>query len=268
MDLEGKVKDKESKGFMRKAFTLGYKSLAAITATALTIPLAGLTGVFIGSALAAGTLGGGLIKRIKDKSKSIYEIVNDTITNYAAINTIIYPITKLWDVTAPLIPGTGLLNAAGKVAYALTAYNAAFVAMFDGAKSWINRYLIPDVKGIWGDIKDNFYNKYTRIMALGAAGYTALALGIPEILYASGHKIANFAPVALLIGLYNAYNPFKKEKTQNQLANPIYVAEGLLSTVKKMSHEFIALPYNIGSAIAGAKPPAPPAPAQAVPQPA
>ncbi|MCS4541755.1 MAG: hypothetical protein HY929_05480, partial [Euryarchaeota archaeon] len=223
MDLEHKVGDKESKGFMRKAFTLGYKSVVTTTATALSMPFVGLTGVFIGGGLALGTLAGGLIKRIKDKSKLIYEIVNDTITNYATINTIIYPITKLWDLTSPLIPGTGLLNAAGKVAYALTAYNATFVAMYDGAKSWINRYLIPDVKGIWSDIKDNFYNKYTRIMALGAVGYTALALGIPEILYAAGHKIANFAPVAFLIGASNAYYPFKAKKTEDQGLNPIHL---------------------------------------------
>ena len=265
MDLEGRVKDTESKGFMRKAGRLLFKGGVAIGTTLLSTSFVGPTGILVGGALALGSAIGGLVKR-----KSLYDIIDDSLSRYSTVNAIISPIIWLGDATFPLIeklvyaavPGETLLARAAQALYGITAYNAAFVGMFRGAKHLIDNYLNP--AGMWKSIKDNFYNDYFRIGMVFLPGYALAAWGVPPLLSIGGYGIPNFAPNAFFAGFYNAVNPLSTEKTEKQYLNPL---PGLLSTGKKAVTGIFDNIYNIGSAIAGAKV-TPPAPAQAVPQPA
>lgn len=264
MSLEDKVGNtKENRSLMRKALKTGYNLGVAGATTLLSTSFVGPTGVIIGGGIAAGTFIGHLVKKGRRLSSRIYEGFNDAVTNYSTINTIIYPVSKLWDVTSPLIPGTGLLNAAGKVAYAFTGFNAAFVGMFEGAKHLIKNYFNPS--GTWPAIKENFYNKSTTI-AKRFPVYLPFSLGITALPfpYFGLEKIPIFAANAPYVGYKGVTSPPPPYKADTiRWADPIYLGSGLASLGSKTVKGLYETIYSIGSVIGGAKPITPPATAPA-----
>ena len=272
MTLEDKVGNtKENRGLIGKALSLGFSGAVATGATLLSTSFVGLTGVFVGSALGLGTLVGGLYSKIKNKTKSYYEIIKNTITNYATVNTIISPIIWLGDVTFPLIeklvyyaaPNETLLARAAQAIYGITAYNAAFVGMFRGTKDLINNYLIPNPKRMWNAIKDNFYNDYFRVgTSFAFFGYPSAAWGVHPLLNIAGYNIPNFAVNALPFGTYNAAVPLKTEKTEDQWMNPLYVADGFRKYLTGIVGDVYSAIGGAGNALRGGAP-TPPTPAAA-----
>ena len=172
MSLEDKVESKESKGFMKKALKLGWKIGMATATTALSVPLVGTTGVFVGGALAAGEIIGNLIKK-----KSLYETVSEAMTTYSAVNAIIAPIVALGNATFPLIDNATLLGKAARTLYATTAYNAAFVASYNAAAHMVDNYLNPN--GITKSVSENFYNQWKRVGLGFLPGYALVANQAP-----------------------------------------------------------------------------------------
>ncbi len=213
MALEDKVNDKVSKGFIEKAFNLGFKSLLAAGATIFSIATTGSLGIIVGGALGSGVAIGNAIKK-----KPLYEIVNNSLRAYTAINAILSPMIWLGDVTMPLIPNENLTGKIARTAYAATAYNAAFVAGFKGAEHLYDNNLNP--KGIVASIKDNFYNVWKRIGLVFLPAYALVANGIPD-LNIFGYKAPVFAANAFPAGLYNSLNPIPTTKK----SQPSYIPQ-------------------------------------------
>ena len=176
MSLEDKVKDKESKGFMKKALTLGWKLGMVAATTALSIATVGTTGIAIGAAFAAG----GAIANLA-RGKSLYDTISAALTTYSAVNAVIYPVILLSDVTMPLIPN---VTTAGKLLrglYAVTAYNAAFVGAYNAATHLVDNYLNP--VGITKAIKDGFPNQWMQVGLLFSPFYYLAANNITNIAF-------------------------------------------------------------------------------------
>lgn len=206
MSLEDKVEDKESKGFISKAFKLGFLGAATVGSTLLGLATAGITAPIIGGALAAGGIAGGI-----KKGKKFYDVVKKAMIDYSAVNMVINPMIKLGEMTYPIFGYIGSKIAGGigsivsKSLYALTAYNAAFVGLFRGAEHLLDNYLNP--KGLVKSVKDNFYNSWKRIGAAFAPGYLLTANGIHNIL-----GVPVFAANALPTGYINAAYPIPRAR--------------------------------------------------------
>src|SRR3989338_8355476 len=97
-ELEKKVNDKQSKGFIRKAFDFGFNVAVAAgtTALALAIPAVGVVGSIISGAFAGGGLIGGLISR-KKTGTSLGDLINGALKTYSAVNAVLYPMFLLGD---------------------------------------------------------------------------------------------------------------------------------------------------------------------------
>jgi hypothetical protein len=259
MALDDIVEDRGSKRLIRKAGRLLFKSALAVGTTLLSTSFVGTTGVFIASGLTIGSAMASLIKR-----KPFYDIVDDSLSLYSTINTIVSPIIWLGDATFPLVeklvyqvaPNDILLARIAQGVYSLTAYNAVFTGMFSGAKHLVDNYLNP--AGISDSIKDKFYNNYARNLLTFAPAYLSVSWGIPEWTIL-GYKLPAFAWNALFGGFYGTANPLP-EKTEKQYFNPI---PGLVSVGKNAVKGVYEAIYGIGSAITGAKQITPPAPATA-----
>ena len=200
MSLEEKVKDKESKGFIRKSLKLGWKLGMAAATTALSLSTVGMTGIFVGGGLAAGGAIGGLIKK-----DSLYNIASDALTIYSGVNAVIWPIVALGNATFPLIDNSTLLGKAARTLYATTAYNAAFVASDRAAEHLVDNYMNP--KGITKTISDNFYNKWKRVGLGFLPGYALVANEVPTLF-----GISHFAYNAVPYGIYDKLKPLPEPK--------------------------------------------------------
>jgi len=206
MSLEDKVEDKGSRGFIKKAFKLGFLGAATVGSTLLGLATAGISAPIIGGALAAGGIMGGI-----KKGKKLYEIVKKAMIDYSAVNVVLNPMIKLGEATYPIFGHIGSKIAGGigsivsKSLYALTAYNAAFTGLFRGAEHLLDNYLNP--KGIVNSVKDNFYNGWKRIAKVFAPGYLLTANGIHNIF-----GVNTFAANALPAGYINAAYPVPQAK--------------------------------------------------------
>ena len=206
MSLEDKMEDKESSGFIKKAFKLGFLGAATVGSTLLGFATAGVSAPPISGALAPTCF----TRNIK-KNKKIYDIIKKAMIDYSAVNVILNPMIKLGEMTYPIFGYLGSKIAGGigsivsKSLYALTAYNAAFVGLFRGAEHLLDNYLNP--KGTWNAIKNNFYNGWKRIGTVFAPGYLLTANGIHNIF-----GINAFAANALPAGYINAAYPVPQAK--------------------------------------------------------
>lgn len=210
MSLEDKVNDKQSNGFMKKALKLGWKIGVAAATTAIGMPYVGMTGVFVGGALAAGGAIGGAIKK-----ESLYSIISEALTTYSAVNAVIAPIVALGDATFPLIPNQTLLGKAARTLYATTAYNAAFVASYRGAEHLVDNYMNP--VGITKTISDNFYNRWKRVGLGFLPGYALVANEVPRLL-----DVSHFAWNAVPWGIYHKLKPLPEPKKHENYAHSSY----------------------------------------------
>lgn len=205
MPLENKVEDKESKGFIRKAMNLGFNIAAATVTTALSVSLVGATGAITGTGLGAGYLAGKLLK-----GNSFYESLNSGLKAYSAFNAIIAPNIWLSDATYSLFPIDKISGVITRTAYALTGYNAAFVASYNAAYHLIDNKLNPS--GVINSTFGNFYNDWKRIGTVYAPGYAMSALEI------SPFGLSPFSINAPFAGLYNSIRPIpKKEANKNSV---------------------------------------------------
>ena len=200
MSLEDKVDDKQSKGFIKKALTLGWKLGMAGLTTAISAPYVGITGIAVGGALAAGGAIGGLMKK-----QSLYDLVSEALTTYSAVNAVIAPIVALGDATFPLINNATLFGKAARTLYATTAYNAAFVASYRGAEHLVDNYMNP--VGITKTMSDNFYNRWKRTGLGFLPGYALVANEVPKL-----WDISHFAWNALPWGIYDKLKPLPEPK--------------------------------------------------------
>ena len=202
MSLEDKVKDKESKGFIKKAARMTWKLGLAAATTALSVATVGTLGIAVGGAFAAGGMIGNLVKR-----KSLYESIDSALTTYSAVNAVIYPIVLLGDLTFPLIDNATMGGKLMRGLYASTAYNAAFLGTFRGASHLVDNYMNP--KGIGKTIKKDFWRDWTMIGAmfspfyyLAANNITNLAMYHPSIGY---NTAPTFAVGAVPVGFAHNY---------------------------------------------------------------
>ena len=197
--LEDKIESKESKGFIRKALNLGFNVGMAGLTTALSIPFSGASGILVGGALAAG----GFIGRIFKKNK-LYQNINESLKQYSSINAIYAPIQWLASVTYPLIPIDKLAGKIARSLYALTAYNAAFVASYNTAYHLIDKKFNPT--GIGKSVFGNLYNQGVRIGSAFSPGYIADALEITPF------GLSPYFFNAPFVGFYNAVKPVAEPK--------------------------------------------------------
>ena len=216
-ELEKEVNNKESKGFIRKAFKLGFLGAAAVAATALGIATVGITAPLVAGAFA----GGGMLGSLFNKNKSMYESITDGLKTYSAVNAVLYPLIGLANATYPVVGALGSSLAgpvgsfAAKSAYALTAYNAAFLASFKAAEHLLDNYLNP--MGITKAVTDNF-GPFAKRIALGfSPAYILSANGISELALA-GMQVPVFALNAFPLGAYNAANPLPEKKPEQKAA--------------------------------------------------
>src|SRR3989338_2663283 len=87
---------KESKGFIKKAFKLGFLGAATVGSTLLGLATAGISAPLIGGALAAGGIAGGI-----KKGKKFYDVVKKAMIDYSAVNVVLNPMIKLGEATYP-----------------------------------------------------------------------------------------------------------------------------------------------------------------------
>ncbi|MBI2139860.1 hypothetical protein HYU14_02975 [Candidatus Woesearchaeota archaeon] len=219
--LEHKVEDKESKGWMKKAFDLGLDAAIAAGTTALSIATVGTAGMIVGGALAAGGLLGSMVK-----GESLYSSIRKSLHSYSAVNAVIWPIVSLGAATFPLFPASDtLIGYFSRSIYATTLYNAAFVGAFKGAHHLAANHLNPS--GIVDAVAKDFVKDWAIIGTLFAPGYILDANGIGSIM-----GIPTFAYNALPVGLLKesgiadkAYNFIagndgeKKEKAEHHEAS-------------------------------------------------
>jgi len=208
MGLEDEVKDKESKGFIRKAGRLAWKLGMAAATTALStwaLPLIGAS-ASLGVIVGAGFAGGGMIGNLA-KGKSFYDSLDGALTTYSAVNAIIPHMVLLGDLTFPLIDNATLGGKLLRGLYAVTAYNAAFVGSYRGASHLVDNYLNP--KGIGDRIKTDFWRDWALIGAMLSPFYymvanniTSLAMYHPSL----GYNVApTFAVGAVPVGFAHNY---------------------------------------------------------------
>lgn len=208
MSLEDKVKDKESRGFIRKAGRLLWKVGMAAATTALStwaLPLIGASaslGIAVGSAFAVGGMLGNLAK-----GKSFYDSLDGALTTYSAVNAVIPHMVLLGDLTFPLIDNSTLGGKLLRGLYAVTAYNTAFVASYRGASHLVDNYLNP--KGIGQRIKTDFWRDVALIGAMFSPFYYMAANNLTQIaMYHpfTGYNIApTFAVGAVPVGFAHNY---------------------------------------------------------------
>ncbi len=224
-DLETKVNDKQSKGFIRKTFDLGFNLAIATATTALGFATVGTTAPLIATAFAGGGLIGGIVKK-KKSGESLYTLINNALKTYSAVNTVVYPMVLLGDYTFPIagkiganIFGANLGPYIGRTAYALSAYNAVFTALFRGARHLYDNKFDPT--GIGKAISTNFWASSNRIALLMAPAYGLVANGIP-FLNIANYKLPAFAVNALPASYLNEVLPssasIKAEKNHNAAA--------------------------------------------------
>lgn len=210
MTLENEVGSRESKGFIRKAMSLGFNLAAAGMTTALSVGLIGTTGVITGTGLGLGYLAGKLIK-----GNSFYESLNEGLKAYSAFNAVIAPNFWFSDATYPLIPIKTLAGKIARSVYALTVYNTVFVSSYNAAYHLIQNKLNP--KGIINGTFGNFYNDSNRIRNVYAPGWIANALEI------SPFGLSPFSFNAPIAGLYNSIKPIPKKEAA-PMYSPAYAA--------------------------------------------
>ena len=180
MSLEEKVKDGESKGFIKKALTLGWKFGMAAATTALStaaLPALGASatlGIAVGGAFAAGGAIANLVS-----GKSIYDITSTALSTYSAVNAILSPMVWLGNQTFNLIPNATLVGKIARGIYASTLYNAAFVGSYNAAEHLVDNYLNPI--GITKAVKDGFPNKWMQVGLLFSPFYYMAANNIGSI---------------------------------------------------------------------------------------
>ena len=208
MSLEDKVKDRESKGFIKKAGRLAWKVGMAAATTALSVATVGTLGIAVGGAFAAGGMIGNLAK-----GKSLYDSIDSALTTYSAVNAIIYPMVALGDMTFPLIDNATTGGKLLRGLYASTAYNAAFIGAFRGASHLVDNYLNP--KGIGETIKKDFAKDWLTIGAMFSPFYYLAANNITQLaMYHpwTGYNVApTFAAGAVPVGFAHNYW-FSKDK--------------------------------------------------------
>ena len=210
MSLEDKVKDKESKGFIKKAGRLAWKLGMAAATTALSVPLVGTLGVAVGGAFAAGSL----IANVA-RGNSFYKSLDKALTTYSAVNAVIYPVVLLGNMTFPLIPNSDLAGKIMRGVYASTIYNAAFIGAYNAASHMVDNYLNP--KGISKTIKTDFFRDWWQLGLMFSPFYYLAANNIAGISMhhaMTGYKSApTFAVGALPTGFgHNYLNPINAKK--------------------------------------------------------
>jgi len=210
MSLEDKVQDKESKGFIKKALTIGWKLGMAAATTALSMPLVGTLGVAVGGAFAVGSLIGNLAA-----GSSVYESISKSLTTYSAVNAVIYPMVWMGNATLPLIQNHDLAGKLLRGIYASTVYNAAFVGTFNAASHLVDNYLNP--VGITSAIKKDFFRDWWQIGLMFSPFYYMAANNIAGIsLYhpkIGFNSAPTFAVGAFPVGLaHNYLNPINAKK--------------------------------------------------------
>lgn len=208
MSLEDKVKDKESKGFIRKAGRLAWKLGMAAATTALSawaLPFIGASatlGVAVGGAFAVGGMIGNLAK-----GKSLYESLDSALTTYSAVNAVIPHIVLLGDLTFPLINNSTFGGQLLRGLYAMTAYNTAFVGSYRAASHLVDNYLNP--QGIGERVKKDFWRDVAIIGVLFSPFYYLVANNITQLaMYHpwTGYNIApTFAAGAVPVGFAHNY---------------------------------------------------------------
>lgn len=206
---EAKPKENPGKSLVSRSFDLGYHAAIAAATTALGIATVGYTAPIIGAAVAAGSMIGGAIKR----DKPLDEIVNESLTGYSCINTILYPVLGFGNLIYPLIPNADLIGKAARTLFALTAHNAVFVGLFKAAKHLIAKKLNPS--GIYTSVRDNFFKDCVRFAAVFAPGYALSANGIAS-LPILGYNVPTFAANAVPAVAYNTIYPVKKPEVKEE----------------------------------------------------
>ena len=214
--LEQKV---EEKGVIGKFFDYVYLGAVAIGTTLLSTAMTGSLGIIVGSAFAGGGVIGSMIKG----EKSFHSLTTNFLKTYSAINAVIGPMVWLGNATYPAVGAFGANIAsslggspaigaiAARSAYAVTAYNAAFIASFKGAGHLVENYLNPI--GIMDSINDNYWPLTKRIGMGFAPGYILAANGIPDLF-----GVPTFALNAVPAAAYNNMYPLdEKEKPIHQL---------------------------------------------------
>ena len=189
MNLEDKVNDKESGGFVKKALKLGWKLGMAAATTALSVATTGSLGIWVGAAFA----GGGAIANLA-RGKSLYESVSTALTTYSAVNAVIYPMVWMGDATFPLIPNATLIGKAVRGLYASTVYNAAFVGSYNAASHLVDNYMNP--KGIVKSVTDGFPNQWLQVGLLFSPFYTLAANNIGNIAF-SNFNVPKLTPYGI-----------------------------------------------------------------------
>ena len=203
MALEDKVKDNESKGFIKKALNTGFNLAVAGATTVLGLATAGTLAPIVGTALAGGGVLGSMIKK-----KPLYDIVNDSLKTYSAINIILAPVLSVWNATIPLIPNETYVGKAARALFAATGINTVFSSLFRGAHYLIDNKLNPT--GMIKHVKSNFYNEWKRSAKGFFPAYALAANGVESIL-----GVPTFALGAAPLGFYNATNPVKVAKPKS-----------------------------------------------------
>jgi len=208
-DLEKKVGDKESKGFIRKAFDTAFNVGMAAATTALSMATVGPVGPIVGGAFGAGIAIGSFIKG------GFYKGFDAALKAYSAINAVIYPIISLGNVTFPLIPNGTWVGKIARTLYATTAYNAAFVGSFRAAHHLIDNKFNPT--GLGSAISKNFWAQSKRVGLGFLPGYALVANGVHSL-----WGISPFAWNALPFGIYETLAPLgaKKEKKEERAKAP------------------------------------------------
>ncbi len=219
MSLEDKVKDKESKGFIRKAAKLGWKLGMAAATTALSVSLVGSLGIWVGSSFALGGAIGGLAK-----GESLYDSVSSALTTYSAVNAVIHPMVWLNDATLPLVAKYVSDAWWVKGIYASTAYNAAFVGSFRAAGHLIDNYLNP--RGLGKAITQNFWPHWFWVGLAFSPFYTLAANNISQLglNYMGNEYLApTFAAGALPVGIGLKYLEKNWKKPSQNLSSYNYM---------------------------------------------
>jgi hypothetical protein len=215
-NLEQKVNDRQSKGFIRKAFDFGFNVAAAAATTALGFATVGMAAPIIASAFAGGGMVGSLISKRKT-GDSLYNIINNTLKTYASVNTVLYPMFALGALTWPVVGkmGADIAGAAGRVLanglYSVTAYNWVFTTLFKGAYHLYDNKFNPE--GIGKSITTDFWPVANRFTWIFAPGYFLASNGIGT-LNIGGFGLPTFAANAFPAAIYGSINPPEAAKAK------------------------------------------------------
>ncbi|RMF05202.1 hypothetical protein D6764_05265 [Candidatus Woesearchaeota archaeon] len=209
-DLGDLVQQPSNERWEVKARRLINHALFGGLSTAFTYATLGPAALATPTAFALFGAAGKIVKG----EKPLYDVVDEAITTYGAVNTVLFPMVQLGNVVFPAISSPLL-----KGLTAIGPYNATFVSSFLPTEYLIRNDFNPE--GMGEHLKKEFWPVTKRFAWVFAPGYIFSANGLEAVklpfeVPPFGDTLPTFSLNAPFAGFLGGYSPPKSKEEQQQ----------------------------------------------------